>query len=70
LHLVQRDQVWNTFWNTQTKNGATILALARVAGSADGILLWPAAFLHAAIAVAIVVGWRRGGKRRPSTRME
>ena len=48
----------------------TILALASVAGSADGILLWPAAFLHAVIAVAIALGWRRGGKRRPSTRMQ
>jgi hypothetical protein len=24
LHLAQRDQVWNTFWNTQTKNGAVL----------------------------------------------
>jgi hypothetical protein len=24
LHLVQRDQVWNTFWNTQTKNGGVL----------------------------------------------
>jgi hypothetical protein len=22
LHLFQRDRVWNTFWNTQTKNDA------------------------------------------------
>jgi len=48
----------------------TILAVASVAGSADGILLWPVAFLHAVIAVAIAVGWRRGGKRRPPTRMQ
>jgi hypothetical protein len=24
LHLFQRDQVWNTFWNTQTKNDAVL----------------------------------------------
>ena len=32
---------------------AAILALAGVAGSADGVLLWPAAALHALIAVGI-----------------
>src|SRR3989442_146407 len=24
LHVVQRDQIWNTFWNTQTKTGALL----------------------------------------------
>ena len=32
---------------------AAMLALARVAGSADGVLLWPASALHAFIAVEI-----------------
>ncbi len=24
LHLVKRDQAWNTFWNTQTRKGAVL----------------------------------------------
>jgi hypothetical protein len=35
-------------------SAAAMLALAGVAGSADGVLLWPASALHALIALGIV----------------